>query len=127
MNIHKLSLTTFICLMINSYACASAVITTTEEIKNPYHKNTKWRLWANDPTPIKTRYFTLALPANNKRLYPDASKGIFDYRKDHSQIYDIAGSWDDVYASFDNAHSYMPNKWDDDKGNSISVNNHLCI
>ncbi len=117
---------TFRAVLAVCFCAAVSVGAGAGEIKNPYHKTTLWKLWAEDETPVSLRGVTVKPVPKDKRLYPDDadtsknSKLILSYRDADWPGRKYAGFWDDVYASHDRRHSYVKPKWDDANGNSVS-------
>jgi len=92
-------------------------------IHNPYYKNVKWRVWRDDPTPIKNvrsmirvgkekkaTTITLAPTPVTKRIYPDGplkeGKPI-RWKTLATPSKRFSGVWDDVYASWSGLHGYV--------------------
>jgi hypothetical protein len=101
------------------------------EIKNPYHKTTKWKLWSGDSANVKAGKKVIVPPSVNKRLYPDDSDTTKNpgqflvYRNKDWPGRKYAGMWDDVYVSQDRKHSYIRREWCGKGGNSVKIRD--CI
>jgi hypothetical protein len=94
------------------------------QIKNPFYSTPEWRLWHLDQQPVSTGDKVLIPLAARKRLLPvdpdPSAPGdrFLAYRKGDWPGRKYAGIWDDVYASVDDRHSFMPADWSDGYGNS---------
>lgn len=97
------------------------------QIKNPFHKTAKWKLWRIDPRPVTIGATTLSPPPTGSRRYPvdletqGGDKEFLAFRGSDWQGHRYAGMWDDVYASFDSRHSYIPALWHDESGNEVQL------
>lgn len=130
MFVAKLASAVFIMLCMTVLASGQDIESehsTVVSIKNPFYQMPEWKLWRLDESPVVIGSVKLTPPAASSRLYPidiDAQHtkpGVLSFRRGDwpGRIY--AGMWDDVYASFDNRHSYMPTTWRDESGNEISL------
>jgi hypothetical protein len=113
------------------------------KIKNPFYERPAWRLWTEDQTPVpysspkdprdrrepkdqavvKQQF---APPPAKDRKYPDFSQGPqgpagLPILRTFEQAPEIAGFWDDCYATLDFAHTRMQEGWSDGRGSGISL------
>jgi PKD repeat protein len=92
-------------------------------IRNPFYSTPQWKLWHADPRPVQTSEKLLQPVDPDERIYPvnappDASAGQFlVFREGNWPDRKFAGIWDDVYASLDRHHSYLPVSWTDENNN----------
>lgn len=99
------------------------------QIKNPFYSTPQWKLWRSDNRPVVMGPIKLSPPPVNIRRYPvdvdpTQNNGEFiSFRGSDWPGRTYAGMWDDVYASFDNRHSYIPSLWTDASGNGIQLQN----
>jgi len=110
---------------------ASAGADEGEAIRNPYHKTRQWKLWAQDPSPVKYRTNrgdekTVQPPPEDRRLWPveppAREPGVFMVWKQGPEVDSpYAGIWDDAYSSRDNRHSYLRDGWNYDGANAVRI------
>ncbi len=93
-------------------------------IRNPFYSTAQWKLWHADPRPVQTSEKLLQPVDPDERIYPvnappDESTGQFlIFREGNWPDRKFAGIWDDVYASLDRHHSYLPVRWTDENNNA---------
>lgn len=98
-------------------------------IKNPFYQTPKWKIWRSDDRPVTIGPVTLSPPPASSRLYPidvdkrDLGQGFLTFHSGDWPGRRYAGMWDDVYASLDNRHSYIPKQWRDESGNEVQLSN----
>ncbi len=102
------------------------------EIKNPYHKVPRWKLWSLDAAPVSLPdNKTIAPPPVNKRIYPDdvdteKYPGRFlAYRGRDWPQRKYAGFWYDVYSSRDKGHSRIRPFCEGEYENSAKIYNSI--
>lgn len=104
-----------------------AVAESTARIKNPFYATPQWRLWHLDQRPVQAGDKKLApVPPQSRNIPVDPgpsapAERFLVYRKGWSADQRYAGIWDDVYASADGRHSFMPRQWNDANGNSAKL------
>jgi PKD repeat protein len=104
-----------------------SVAESTARIKNPFYATPQWRLWHLDQQPVQVGDKELApLPPQSRTIPVDPgpsapAERFLVYRKGGSAGQKYAGFWDDVYASADGRHSFMPREWSDAYGNSAKL------
>jgi hypothetical protein len=105
----------------------SAVAESTARIKNPFYSTPQWRLWHLDQQPVRAGDKVLVpTPPHSRDIPVDPgpsapAERFLVYRKGSSADQKYAGIWDDVYASADGRHSFMPRQWTDAYGNSATL------
>lgn len=106
---------------------AAETVASPKTIKNPFYRTAQWRLWHLDQQPVAAGEKILVPAPPADRLYPDnkapspASSQFLIYRQGDWPERKYAGIWDDVYASLDGKHSYLPVKWTDGQGNMVML------
>jgi len=108
------------------------------KIKNPYFKETSWKVWRDDPSPVqgvtsmkregKKRVpieITLSAPPKEKRSYPvwppKPGGPLVQYRMAAEADPRFSGYWDDVYSSWSWLHGYVRPRWRGADKSSVTI------
>ncbi len=112
------------------------------KIRNPYFKETKWKVWRDNDSPVKgvtsmkhegkkkvPYQVDLVAPSKAKRIYPvwPVPKGtaLVQYKASAQAPARFAGIWDDVYSSWSGLHGYVRSSWRGPDGSRVAIRDQI--